>query len=93
MKNHEYSVVRIYVGATMRRRLDLLDLARRQSDHLGPFGFRAKRRQTNQRFRRKGYLRFRFPTDRLARAYIERVERLGEPAIRCRLMRNRNRYR
>lgn len=92
MTINEQIVVRIYVAAT-RGQLDLVDLARRQADHLGPFGFRAKRRQTNRRFRRKGYLRLKFPTRGLARAYVARVRRLGEPAIQCRLMRNRNRYR
>lgn len=92
MRKNGQAVVRVYVATATRERLDLLDLARRQADHLGPFGFRAKKRQTNARFRRKGYLRLRFPTRRLARAYVERVDRLGEPAIQCRLMRNRNLY-
>lgn len=92
MKVGKHIVVRIYVAAT-RGQLDLVDLARRQADHLGPFGFRAKRRQTNRRFRRKGYLRLKFPTRRLATAYVDRVTRLGESAIQCRLMLNRNRYR
>ena len=93
MKKNGHAVVRVYVATATRERLDLLDLARRQADHLGPFGFRAKKRQTNLRFRRKGYLRLRFPTRRLARAYVERVDSLGEPAIQCRLMRNPSRYR
>lgn len=93
MKKYGYSVVRIRVGRATQRRLDLLDLARGQADHLGPFGFRAKKRQTNRRYRRRGYLRLRFPTRRLARAYVERLIRLGEPTIRWRLMRNRNPYR
>jgi hypothetical protein len=78
MKNSEYSVVRIHVVTAMRRQLDLLDLARRQADHLGPLGFRAKKRQTNIRFRRKGFLRFRFPTRRLAQNYVDRVNRLSD---------------
>jgi hypothetical protein len=88
-----YAVVRIIVGAATRRRLDLLDLARRQADHLGRPGILAKKRQTNRRYRRKGYLRLRFPSRRLARAYIARVARLDEPVIRYRLMRNPNPYR
>ena len=91
MKNSGYSVVRVYVRGSPR--IDLIDQARRQSDHLGPYGIIAKRHQTNGRFKRRGYLRFKFPTRRLARAYARRVKRLGEPAIRCRLMRNPNPYR
>ena len=90
MRTSGYALVRITVGPATRRRLDLLDLARRQADHLGPHGFRAKRGQTNRSYRRRGYLRLRFPTRRLARAYIARLERLGEPAIVWRLMRNPN---
>ena len=93
MRKYGYSVVRIEVGPATRKRLDLLDLARRQTDHLGPYGFRAKRKQTNRRYRRLGYLRMKFPTCRLARAYTERLARLGEPRIRWRLMHNGNRYR
>lgn len=88
MRNNGYSVVRIDVGPPTRSRLDLLDQVRRQADHLGPHGFRAKRGQTNRRYRRKGCLRLKFPTSRLARAYISRVDRLGEAAISCQLMRN-----
>jgi hypothetical protein len=93
MKTSGYSVVRVYVHASPLTRIDLLDQARRQSDHLGPWGIVAKRRQTNRRFRRRGYLRLKFPTRRLARAYARRIERIGEPAIHCRLMRNPNSYR
>ena len=93
MRIRGYSVVRIRVGAATRIGLDLLDLARRQTDYLGPPGIRAKKAQTNRRYRRKGYLRLRFPTRQLARAYIRRITRLGEPRIRWRLMRNRNPYR
>lgn len=87
-----HAVVRIEVGAATRKRLDLLDLARRQADHLGPFGIRAKRWQTNRRYRRLGYLRLAFPTRALARAFGERLDRLGEPKLRWRLMRNAGRY-
>lgn len=92
MKKSGYSVVRIYVSKATRRRIDLLDSARRQTDHFGPYGMRAKRRQTNRRFRRRGYLRLKYPTRRLAKAYIRRVARLNEPNIRCRLMQNLNPY-
>ena len=93
MTKNGYSVVRIHVGSPTRRRLDLLDRARRQADYLGPHGFRAKRRQTNRRYRRDGYLRLKFPTRRLARAYIARLADLHEPGIRWQLMRNSGRYR
>lgn len=93
MKKKGYAVVRVQVGRATRSRLDLLDLARRQVDHLGPFGFRAKRRQTNRRYQRVGYLRMTFPTRKLAEAFTGRLAQLGEPSIRWRLMRNRNRYR
>lgn len=92
MRKCGYSVVRVHVGPPTRTRLDLLDQARRQADHLGPFGFRAKRGQTNRKYRRKGFLRLKFPTRRLAGAYIDRVHRLGEAAISCQLMRNGARY-
>lgn len=92
MRKYGYSVVRIDVGPATRSRLDLLDQARRQADHLGPYGFRAKRGQTNRRYRRKGCLRLKFPTRRLARAYIARIDRLGEAAISWQLMRNGGRY-
>ena len=93
MRKSGYSIVRVEVGPTTSRGLDRLDIARRQSDLLGPYGIRAKRHQTNRRYRRRGYLRLKFPTRRLARAYLRRVERLGDPRIRCRLMRNPNPYR
>jgi hypothetical protein len=88
-----YSVVRLEVGPATFRRLDLLDLARRQTDHLGPYGLRAKCHQTNRRYRRRGYLRLKFPTRRLARAYLSRVRKLRDGRIRCRLMRNPTTYR
>ena len=88
-----YSVVYLEVGPPASRRLDLLDLARRQTDHLGPYGILAKRRQTNRRYRRRGYLRMKFPTRRLARAYLRRVRRLEDPRIQYMLMHNPNPYR
>jgi hypothetical protein len=93
MKSSGYSVVRLSVGPATPRRLELLDKARRETDLLGPYGMRAKRNQTNRRYRRKGYIRMRFPTRRLARAYVERVERLEDRRIHLRLMRNPNWYR
>lgn len=93
MTRRGYSVVRLSVGRPTRARLDALDFARRQADHLGPYGFRAKRGETNLRYIRRGYLRLKFPSRGLAKAYIERVNRLDEPRIRLSLMRNRGRLR
>lgn len=93
MRKTGYWVVRVRIGRTNRGRLFLLDHARRQTDHFGRQGIRAKRGQTNTRYRQHGYIRLVFPTRTLAKRYIRRVERLGEPAVRCRLMRNPNRYR
>jgi hypothetical protein len=92
MTKNGYALVRVSVGAATRAGLDLLDLARRQCDHLGPYGFRAKGGQTNWSYRRRGYLRMRFPTRRLAKAYIRRLRHLGEPRIVGRLMRNPSSY-
>jgi hypothetical protein len=92
MTKRGYSVVQISVGRPTRARLDALDLARRQADHLGPYGFRAKNGETNIRYMRDGFLRLIFPSRGLAKAYIDRVTRLGEPRIRMRLMRNPGRY-
>jgi hypothetical protein len=87
MRDNGQTLVRIMVGRPTRQRLELLDLARRQADHLGPYGIRAKHGQSNRLYRKRGYLRLRFPTRRLARAYVERLERLGEPAIAWQLIR------
>jgi hypothetical protein len=92
METKGYAVVLIEVGAATRKRLELLDQARRQADLLGPLGIRAKRWQTNRRYRRVGHLRLAFPTQALARAYGERLDRLGEPKLRWRLMRNPGSY-
>lgn len=92
MKKCGHALVRLHVGIPTRRGLDLLDLARRQCDHLGPYGFRAKKGQTNRAYKRRRYLRLRFPTRRLARAYVRRLRTLGEPRISWQLMRNPNPY-
>lgn len=85
-------VVRVRVGSKNRGRLFLLDHARRQTDHFGPQGIRAKRGQTNERFRKRGYIRLVFPTRTMAKRYMRRVDKLSEPALECRLMRNPNSY-
>ena len=75
------TVVRVSVDDAWCANMDLVDLARRQCDHLGPHGFRAKKGQTNRSYSRRGFLKLKFPTRRLARAYVRRLERLGEPAL------------
>ena len=45
-------VVRVYVGRSNHAKLDVLDVARRQLDHLGPLGMRAKRVEQEGLFRR-----------------------------------------
>ena len=92
MRYSGHPVVHVEVGATNRGRRFLFDLARRQADHLGPCGITAKRGETDLRIRQRGYMRLPFPTRKAARRYMERVERLGEAAVRCRLMRNRQPY-
>jgi len=86
MHSKEPALVSVTVGKPNRRRLELLYKARRQADHLGPYGMIAKRHQTNGRYRRLGHLRFRFPTDSLAMAFVERLEALHDPRLEWRFM-------
>ncbi|MBM2716324.1 hypothetical protein JQK88_35375 [Mesorhizobium caraganae] len=88
-----YLGVRIRVSRSNRNRLDLVDLARRQVDHLGPAGIRSKRNQTNERFVKKGYLRFAPLTRSQRRKLMVRISNLGEPAIKVQPIRNPNRPR
>lgn len=85
-----YAVVRISVGPTNQDPLDVLDLGRRQVDHCGRPGIVAKRGQTDEHYEEKGYLRFPFQNPSLARRVVKRIERLGEPALRARLLTNPN---
>ena len=87
MKDNRHALVCITVGKATRQRMEVLDLARRQANHLGPYGIRAKRGQSNRLYRRRGFLRLHFPTRRMARAYVDRLKRLGEPALSWRLIR------
>ncbi len=87
-----YRVVKVRIGPTNSNPFDLLDLARRQVDHLGHDGIMAKRRQTNDRYSRKGYLRFPLRNRAQVRKLVRRIDRLGEPAIQVRRLRNPNRY-
>jgi len=74
-------VVRVYVGRSNHAKLDVLDVARRQLDHLGPLGMRAKRGQTNRRYLRKGYLRFEFRTVAMRRRFADRVAEFCDPSV------------
>jgi hypothetical protein len=68
--------VRVYVGSsTNRNRLHLLDQARRLVDLRGQFI--KKRDQTNDRFARRGYLRFPFGTRASAKRFQRDVASLG----------------
>jgi len=87
-----YRGLKVSIGPTNSNPYDLLDLARRQFDHLGPDGIMAKRRQTDDRYARKGELRFPLRNRAQVRALRRRISRLGEPAIRVRRFRNPNRY-
>lgn len=86
-----YRGVKIAVGRTNRAVTDVLDLARRQVDHLGPAGICSKRDQTNERYEAKGNLRF-APLSRAQIAKLTaRIDELGEPAIKVVPFKNPNR--
>lgn len=85
-----YRGLRIRIAKTNRDRLDLVDLARRQVDHLGPAGITAKRNQTNERFLKKGFLRLAPLTRTQRRKLMVRISNLGEPAIKVRTFKNPN---
>jgi len=87
-----YRGLKIQIGPTNSNPLDLLDLARRQFDHLGPDGIKAKSRQTNRRYSRKGNLRFCLRNRAQILKVVNRINRLGEPAIRVTRFRNPNVY-
>ena len=82
-------IARVIVGKTNRNPCDLIDVARRQVDHLGPIGIRAKRQQTNARFLRQGYLSFSFPTRAMRQNFVDRVEEHCHPAVSVRLLRKK----
>ena len=69
-----YRIAKVSVGKTNRNPCDLVDVARRQVDHLGPIGIKAKKGQTDEVFLKRGYLRFVFPTVALRRKFADRVE-------------------
>jgi hypothetical protein len=77
------------VGKTNRDPCDLVDVARRQADHLGRVGIAAKRGQTDEVFIQRGYLAFRFPSVAMRQKFVERVEEHCDPAVSVRLFRVR----
>ncbi|UCI05674.1 hypothetical protein [Mesorhizobium sp. B1-1-8] len=85
-----YRGLRLWIGKTNRDHLDLIDLARRQADHLGPAGICAKRNQTNERFLKRGYIRLAPLTRRQRRKLMVRIANLGEPAIKVQRIINPN---
>lgn len=72
-------IVRVSVGKTNQDPLKLLDHARRLLDTRGRFS--AKRGQTNDVFRKKGYLRFVFPDKESANQYQADVEEYCSAAV------------
>ncbi|MER9190948.1 hypothetical protein [Mesorhizobium australicum] len=85
-----YRGLRIRIAKTNRNRLDLVDLARRQVDHLGPAGISAKRDQTDERFLKKGFLRLAPLTRAQRRKVMARISNLGEQAIKMQPIKNPN---
>ena len=67
--------------------VQLLDLARRQSDYLGRRGIEAKRGQKDRVVARKGLLRLEYGDRETARAYQNRVESLGYSELEIRPLR------
>ena len=82
-------IARVMVGKTNRNPCDLVDVARRQADHLGPVGIAAKRKQTNDAFLRKGHLSFVFPSVAMRQKFVERVGEHCDPAVKVRLFKRR----
>jgi len=93
MRRPGHPVVHVTVRSSNRDKWQLYDLARRQADHLGPFGISAKRGETDEQIEERGYMRLPFPNQQTADGSTHRVDPLGEDAIRCRLMISRRRYR
>jgi len=87
-----YLGLKISIDPTNRDRYQLMDLARRQFDHLGPEGMKAKTGQTDRRFKKKHELRFPLRKRSQVRAVEKRIAMLGEPAIHIRRFTNPNTY-
>jgi hypothetical protein len=67
--------------------VQLLDIARRQSDYLGRRGIEAKRGQKDRVLIRKGLLRLEYGDRETARAYQDRVEALGYSELETKRLR------
>ena len=76
-----YRGVKVSLGETNRDPLMLIDMARRQVDYLGRSGIKSKAHQTDERFRKKGYLRFAPLSSKQIGEFKKRIENLGESAI------------
>jgi hypothetical protein len=79
----------VYVGETNQNKLDLADVARRQLDHLGPAGMKAKRDETNEVFLERGHYHFVLPTRAMREKFIGRVELYCHESVRARRMKGR----
>ena len=75
------TAVYVRVSETNRDPVALADGARRQANYLGPHGFHAMRKQTDERFQARGYHRLVFPTRALALTFQERVEENCDAAV------------
>jgi hypothetical protein len=84
--------MRMWVGRTNRNAFDLLDQGRRQVDHLGLPGTVSKTKQTNDRYEKKGYLRFAPLRPSQIRQLQARIDELGEPAIKTWRFKNPRRF-
>ena len=84
-------IARVSVGRTNRDPCDLVDVARRQTDHLGPVGMVAKLGQTDEVFLERGYLSFVFPDSDVRRRFTARVDEHCHPAVKVKLFRRRRR--
>lgn len=73
--------VYVRVAQTNRNPVALADTARRQANYLGPQGFRAMRRQTDARFKARGYHRLVFRTRAAAKAFQARVDQYCDRAV------------
>ncbi len=82
-------IARVSVGKTNRNPCDLIDVARRQVDHLGPSGICAKRGQTNDVFLEQGYLQFVFRTFAERQKFADRVEENCHEAVQIKFLRKR----
>lgn len=75
--SERFAVVVSVNRSTNHNPVQLLDIARRQSDYLGRRGIEAKRGQKDRVVIRKGLLRLEYEDRETARAYQDRVEALG----------------